>query len=126
MVRAALLRQYQDAVFSYFRYLPMDLDGARAATIAFFRRLFGSRPPRNQNVAVWLFQELLVDPTPPQRIPAASPAEEALRRVSGELQQLLVLHEIAGLPIAQVAEVFQITPALARSRLSRARAGLLP
>lgn len=122
--RAALVQRHQDAVFSYFRFLPMDPSAAEEATIAFFRRLLSQAPPGDRSPSIWLFQQLLQDSSPSRPYPPQSLMEERLRRQPEELRRVLFLREFAGLSSDETAVVLGIAPALVRTRLGRARAEL--
>jgi DNA-directed RNA polymerase specialized sigma24 family protein len=120
--RAFFLQQHQDAVYSYFRYLPMDPAAAQEAAIVFFQKILKKRPgPR---IPVWLYQQLLQEPLEIRPFPHQSPTEEGFRRLPEELRRILFLREIAGLSTEDAATVLGIPVALARTRLGRARAEL--
>lgn len=122
--RAALVQRHQDAVFSYFRFLPMDPSAAQEATVAFFRRLLRQIPPRDRSPGVWLYQQLLQDSSPSRPYPPQNRMEDWMRRQPEELRRVLFLREIARLSTDDSAVVLGIAPALVRTRLGRARAEL--
>jgi Sigma-70, region 4 len=119
LAREEFVRQHQDAVYTWFRSLPMGEEAATAAAISFFRKLLSSRPPA-EPLSFWLYRSLL-------RFPAQADAGgsatvlDRLRRLRPELRTVLFLRDIARVDGPSTAQILEISEATVRSRLQRAR-----
>lgn len=119
LAREEFVRSHQDAVYTWFRSLPMGEEAATEAAISFFQRLLSTRPPA-EALSLWLYRALLRFPA---QADAGGPASalERLRRLRPELRTVLFLRDIAQVDGPLTAQILEISETTVRSRLQRAR-----
>jgi len=119
LAREEFVRLHQDAVYTWFRSLPMGEEAATQAAISFFQRLLSTRPPQ-QALSLWLYRSLLRFPAQVDAGGAAN-ALDRLRRLRPELRTVLFLRDIAQVDGPITAQILEISETTVRSRLQRAR-----
>ena len=119
LAREELVRLHQDAVYTWFRSLPMGEEAATEATISFFQKLLTTRPP-TESLSFWLYRSLLRFPAQAEGS-GSTGALDRLRRLRPELRTVLFLRDIARVDGPLTAQILEISETTVRSRLQRAR-----